>query len=180
MRKALFACAAFALSGTSQAALITLDFIVTASDFENLVGGGAVAPIDPVSGRFKVVFDNDSAVGPTTSGLTVSGFSLPIAPQFAYLKDSDIITIADRIDSNGSFTVSTGQDDFGFFIFDASTAPTFSSFLYSSTNSTGIFRARSLAAAPAVPEPGTWAMFIAGFALFGSALRVRRYKLRYS
>lgn len=36
------------------------------------------------------------------------------------------------------------------------------------------YTARLAGAAPAVPEPATWAMLVAGFSLIGSALRVRR------
>ena len=47
-------------------------------------------------------------------------------------------------------------------------------------NGTGVVTSFDVTAPTAVPEPGTWTMMIGGFGLMGTALRLRRRRVRLS
>jgi hypothetical protein len=164
MVKALVASImAVSLAIPAQAALVTLRFKLIATDF--LPDG---APVDPVRGRFDLLFDNSNDIESTTAGLAVTGFNLPIVPRFSYSKFYDDIVIGNDI-LPGGCAVANNKDDFCFFIYPIS-PPAVTIFFYASSVASGYFYARNISVV-SVPEPATWALMIAGFGLAGGALR---------
>jgi hypothetical protein len=115
MVKALVASImAVSLAVPAQAALVTLRFKLIATDF--LPDG---APVDPVRGRFDLLFDNSNDIESTTAGLAVTGFNIPIVPRFSYSKFYDDIVIGNDI-LPGGCAVANNKDDFCFFIYPIS------------------------------------------------------------
>lgn len=70
-------------------------------------------------------------------------------------------------------TGATGHEQFAFFNFQFSGGQTFDSITFSQVGNSGGFESDNHTVGM-VPEPGTWAMMIAGFGLVGFAARRRR------
>lgn len=163
----LAATASLALAAPAQSAIIDFSFRLTASGFH------ASAPVDPVVGDFYFSFDDSADFGPTASGLTIANLNIAGAAQLSYNKPLDRLTVA-TTGSPGSFSVSTGIDNFGFFVQNASSATrSVSNVSYSQQGGSRIWGAQNMSIT-AVPEPGSWALMISGFGLAGAALRSRR------
>jgi hypothetical protein len=163
----LAALLAISLSRPAAAAVVHLDFDLLATDFT------PVAPQDPVVGRFQLTFDNAADIDMTTSGLVVTGFSLPRPARYAYRHVGDALTIGTLV--GPAYVSLVGPADFALFVSGASATYTPNLFAYSDT--AGLYFARRITLSPvtaAAPEPSAWALLIAGFAATGVALRTRR------
>lgn len=155
------------IAGSSSAAIVTQTFALTASGFE------AGAPVEPVTGLFTFTYDQAAILTPPSAiGLTVSGFNVAYngPALFQYTKGSNLLIVGNNV-GLGSFTVSPATPGFGFAITNVSTTPTVSSFTYSADGH--LWHASNISLT-AVPEPGTWALLIAGFGLAGAGLRLAR------
>ena len=77
---AFVAGAAFAaLTSIAHAAVIERTFDVEASGFTLASGPSVPAAVDPVTLNFTLIWDPSIVIAPTSSGLTVSLFSLPFS-----------------------------------------------------------------------------------------------------
>lgn len=185
----LATCAAALAAMPAQAALVTLTYDLTGANFLHSFApnGPAAAPVDPLQLNFTLTFDTgvDTADG-ITDGLTVTSFNLPYALRYTYLASSDTLIIGtDPIPYGACTTFSINADHFCAFIDNAATASASvgyddyygTYYLSLGTPTGGQWDAQTASLAvgtAAVPEPATWAMMIAGFALTGAALRRRR------
>lgn len=162
----LSAAALAAFASPTSAAIVTKDFVFTAH-FEAASG----APVDTVTGRVTVSFDDSVTSFASTSGFTLDGLNVPVSnmPAFSYNAATGNLIIGTQT-SPYAAGIRRTHNDFGFFY----NVATDSIRSLSLSNSSGaIFLSRDVTVA-AVPEPGTWAMMIAGFGLAGSLLRRRR------
>lgn len=171
MRKfCLLLAASFgALASNADAAIVVQSFNISATGFES------GAPTETVNGSFTLTYDNEAIqFFPTSAGLTVAGLNIDYAGDalFTFNPFTGLMTVGNNIGFN-SYTMNPSIPGFGFFLSNAATAPTITSFAYSA-NGRVWHASRIDVAQGAVPEPATWAMLIAGFALIGAALRSRR------
>lgn len=172
----ILSAAATLAAAPASAAIVDLHFDLTATDFYSTGFLGETAPVDPVVGNFRIVFDNGAAIFNSQAGLTVTGFNLPAAAFYSYQDDTDALTIATTL-FTGGYGLDSSQHNFALQVFNASTAPQAVIFQYTYAMR-DVFEARTLELRPVtgggvVPEPATWALMIGGFGLAGAALRRR-------
>jgi hypothetical protein len=155
------------------AAIITRSFTIDATGF------GTGAAYQRVTGTFGVTFDNGFSSSGVTSGLTVSGYTLPLAPtDFSYSAAGDLLTIGfgTRVAAAGATSCGLDVSQSCLKLRQISGTPMAISFQYND----GSVRSGQVTvadASAAVPEPATWAMFIGGFGLVGAMLRRRGREL---
>lgn len=176
-------CVATLVPGTgAHAAAIVRTFDIHATRFEQVFGADPTPPQVSANLNVTLAFDNSANVGVTTAGLTVNSFDLPYGVEFAYTAFTDSLSLAtDLVDPS---SCAPGHGTFCAFIHDAtSAAPTLIFFNNSlNTSPQNVWRANNLSISfsdavregPGVPEPGTWAMMLMGFAGLGTVLRRRR------
>lgn len=200
MKRAIVAILSGVLcSGTAQAAVTALsgpgDIATTFfNDFETVVSAG---PVSFVGG------ESLSSAGSAASGVTTSGVNGLISATFPDTIDASLSTGYNAVGlffGNDDTCCSTGFSavlsvyDGAFFLGSVSVAANMNDFVdqFIGLSSTTAFDRVTIdyagaglfvfiddfrlgaPAGPAVPEPATWAMLIAGFGLTGAAMRRRR------
>lgn len=184
MHKLLGGLAAFALlcaAPQAHAAMITrtYEFAVT-----NILTNGpsTPAPVDEITGSFTLTFDPTVAIYNSTAGLVVNNLSYAQSVPMGFSFTPFGMLGFGGLPS-GVAGASAGTDDFYIGMFQPlSSTPIYGGSFFSSSGSnvtwsavTGSITAYDgPARAPAIPEPGTWALLILGFGLAGAALRDRR------
>lgn len=154
----------------AQAAIISLSYAFSASGFN------AGAPVDPVTGRFSVTFDNTIETTNSTVGITLTDLNLVLdsAPAYAYIP-----RIGDRLFIGGSPNAGIlfpGTFDFYLEIVNASTAPTFGEVVYYQ-GSDRSFHSLTGTLTPietTVPEPAMFSLL--GLGLAGLGVRCWRQR----
>ncbi|TAL32312.1 MAG: PEP-CTERM sorting domain-containing protein [Phenylobacterium sp.] len=172
---AALAAAVLGVTTPAAAAIVDVDVTFAASDFYAVRGVGA-PPVDPVSGRVQLSFDDAADIAPTSNGLVATGLDFAGGPLlYAYDKANDALRFATSTDV---FDNLLDGDFLSFFIFAPSTQPAPSNVAYS-LGGYSIFVARQVTVTDpgAVPEPGAWALMILGFGALGAQLRRRRRNL---
>jgi hypothetical protein len=178
--------AAMTAGGQAQAAIVTRSFNVTASKFNNFFG--EAAPFAALSADFTISYD--PAVGgvtgapdffrAVTDGQVNSG-AFSAAPLAGYFPTggfsrSPRIGVGGAL--NGISTGLNGTNDF-YIVFDADDVRGgFTSVSFSTITDRVAFLAsdavvRETTQMPAVPEPSTWLMLLAGFGVTGAVVRRR-------
>lgn len=182
----LAACAAILTGTAGHAAVVSLTYDLTGSNFVQSFGPVTASspPVDPLKLNFTLTFDTmvDTLDG-VTDGLTVNSFNLPYALRYTYIAGEDALIIGtDPIPYGACATFSLSSDTFCAFIDDASTLA--ASVTYDAFNGTYLLslgtrqsqfdaQTAALVVTAPVPEPAGWAMMTAGFGLTGLALRRR-------
>lgn len=102
MIRRMLAVASLLLSSVAvQAVPVTKNLEITATDFVIAFGAPLTPAVSPVQISFSVTLDNSVDVGPTTLGLTVNGFNLPFAVEYAYSTAQDVLSLATDAFVNG-------------------------------------------------------------------------------
>ena len=165
-----------AMAASAHAATIERTFDVTASDFVLASGPSAPAAIDPVELNFTLIWDPSIVIAPTSSGLTVSLFSLPFSSSVFASDGAGNIALGRNL-LNASDCLSGGGDTYCLFMSNSTSAnpgATFDQF----TTSNGEWVAQDVTIVAgkitAVPEPSTWAMMVLGFGGVGWLASRRR------
>jgi PEP-CTERM motif len=184
--KAALAGFVMAVATSASAATIAKTFTFSASNFVYSVPG-VVLPYTSVSGSFTLQFDDTLTYTDETNGITLHSLDLPITPfslAFSYAPGLPFLNVGGA--RNGVSVSPIGvSTDFAMSIFNANGPnPQGGMFSYTApglNNSVVVantVRLTAVNAAPAVPEPSTWATLMIGFAATGMALR--RRKRRFS
>jgi hypothetical protein len=177
--KLLMASAVFAaMSFGTRAAVIERTFDVEASGFTLVYGPSDPAAVDPVTLNFTLIWDPSIVIAPTSSGLTVSLFSLPFSSSVFASDGAGNIALGRNLYSAGSCLVGIGVDTYCLFIANSTGAnPTaeFNEFF----TSHGVWFAQDVTIVAgkitAVPEPSTWALILIGFGGIGWLASRRRW-----
>jgi outer membrane protein assembly factor BamB len=191
MMRAFVSMIAMMLAVPAAAASNIYEFEATGFGFTKSYGPGTVAPVDPVSLRFRVTLDlaqsswNIFGIPQPLygTGLTVLDTSLPDTSGWdaVYAVDPfnglSSLTVGDH---DGPFCKVTGPSFCLQLNFDLARTPSFSSMTQNvvdvpSSSSYFTLNGRvSMQQVAAVPEPESWALLIAGFGLCGAVMRRRR------
>jgi hypothetical protein len=120
---AFYFLAAIFASAPASAAIVTLDYDITASQFFDFFGGVGAAPYDPVSFGYSLTFDNSADISGQSAGLTIRNLSFPtpFSADFSYDSASDFLFIGTNTEI-GSFSAET-DGDYGFMVGFASSSP---------------------------------------------------------
>jgi len=171
---ATLALAALVAVLPARAANISLSYDFVAFGFSP-IGGLDPAPVNPVTGRFSLTFDNSADISESAAGLSVSNLNLPPTPNpvFSYLQAQDMLVL--RGIATGILGVIEGTDDYTLVLENVSTNPVAASMFYTSVdNDLVIWGARGVLLSAVIPEPASLALL--GFALAGLAAARRAHK----
>jgi hypothetical protein len=157
MKKNLLAAVCFIsglfASGPASAAIVTLDYDVTASQFGSTRPGGNPPPFDPVTFSYSLTFDTSSDIQHSTAGLYIS--NLPFASRFpvnfSYRSSEDQLAIGSDTDLGSLRTQGGG---YGFIVNGVSSSQTHSVFSYNDNSRNGDYLSFNLAATPHAAGPG--------------------------
>jgi hypothetical protein len=179
------AAAALGFGPSASAAIMTRSFSLTASNFANFFN--APSPLSSLSDAFTLTYDDAvsgyqsapiSFTAVTNAGTNVGPFSAtPIVGYFPASAFSAFPRLLVGGAIGGGNVLESGKDDF-FFSFDASAigaTPAMLGFIVKG-NPIGFLATYAVVTPSAnapVPEPRTWALFIAGFGLIGGMMRRR-------
>jgi hypothetical protein len=179
LRRIFLSVAMIALAAPAPAAIVDLNFRLTARDFV------PVAPVDPVTGLYRITFDNAADFESTSTGINVTGLNILGATNMAYVKSVDTLVIGTNVTTLGG-NIFNGQDNYVFVVGGASgpspipETPGFPAFFsYSQVGFPDRFTSRNVTLellSGTVPEPSTWAMMIMGFGIVGGAMRNASHK----
>jgi hypothetical protein len=149
---------------------ITLSFGFVASGF------GVGAPVDPVTGSFRITFDNSTDLREQTTGISANlNINLDSAPVFAYGSVADVLVLGSL--RNGAQTLAPATNDFLLGILNVSTNPIpAGEFTYSQAFHEAVFEGPVTLTQTPIPEPGTLTLLGSGAAI--ALARRRRRPLR--
>ena len=158
---------------------------------------GQSAPVDPVTGSFRITFDNTKTYVSDTADIHIQTLNIDLGSLLAFTfspsgvmgqSSPDELVVGGLQDDPAHVQFSPASNDFWLFIQNVSTAATFDQVGYSQTSVNGdnLFftndHTGSIGVTPVipsgVPEPSTWAMMLLGFAGFGYASFRRTSKPR--
>lgn len=175
---ALAAIAAIAaVSAPAHAVVIDKTYTVSATRF------GQVAPVDPVTLTFSVLFDTEDPNAFFPQDVTIRNFNLPTGLKYRYIKESDqlymctayiVPTICDQ-----PANVLTYNSNWLLHNFAAGNTALFDGVMGYSYNDKVYYESTNLyvrddgasGLATAVPEPASWALMIVGFGAAGATMR---------
>jgi hypothetical protein len=168
-------------SAPVSAAIVTLDYDVTASSFFSPVPGNPAPPYNPITFIYSLTFDNSTDISQQSFGLSVTNlpFATPFGSNFSYSSASDMISIG--TDSRRGSFVTGGPNSYGFFVFNSSSAPFHPLFVYTASSAPyATYDSFNLTATPragpGAPAPeigmGLLSALAAGLALLLSRTRV--------
>jgi hypothetical protein len=173
----------------AQAAIETFDISFNAAGFFT-ANGPSPAPVDPVTGSFKITFDPNAATPyvDSTSGITNASINIPVDSAFAFSYSTtgpDAFELVVGGANAGAGVVNFFTNDFYLHILDFTTSPTFQQLGYTTSNGgyyynnplgvggpvigSGSATVTPVTPTSSVPEPSTWAMMLLGFAGLGFA-----------
>ena len=156
-------------SGAAGAATITQEFAITATDFIPYFGS---TPIDPLKAVFTITYDPLLDTAPTALGITVKSANFPtLTPKFTYLAALPYFVIGTKPTLGGGALTNSNGDYF--FTFNPTYAPSFTAQYIALDGSGEYYSHTGTVSISAVPEPTSWALWIAGAGLAGAALRRR-------
>ena len=177
----------------SAATTVTYDVSFSASTFVDFFGNDP-APVDPVTGSFRISFDPTQAYDDATDGISLLSLNIALDSTLAFdYSPTGYPFLAPGVLSVGGINGgATGvlnfppNNDFNLQIADFATDPTFAGLGYrqaSTDEPSFLFTTEvssiSLSVTPGgVPEPSTWTMMLVGFALVGAAIRKQRHATR--
>lgn len=174
MKKILFALTAViataATAAPTSAALIQKNFVVSGFD--------PVGPFSKVTVDFDISFDDTIDVQPTVNGLGVREALPNYSLRYAYNKRYDILSVGTDVNTSG-YTTNSFKNDLNFSISGVSSKNPYSYFIDYTNGSGNFYLAVGVSVvskdlAPAVPEPGTWALMVIGFGAVGFSMRRRQ------
>jgi hypothetical protein len=155
--------------------------------------GRGLFSVNLTTGAATLIGGNASMDGLTTSSTAINFFGSPYAAGSIFGVDSGTIFAIDLATGNAtSIGTSNGADetfDFGpggvlyghgddGFLYTINLANGAETVLTATTP--GLVFGMAVRPGPAVPEPATWAMMIAGFGFAGASLRMRRTKISFA
>jgi hypothetical protein len=162
----------------AKAAIITGSYDFTVGGFVAFQGlvevPGIPAPVEPVSGSFSFSFDNSSSFDEQTARVSfTSNLVLQSPVGITYFRSPDLLILGGTFFSPAGFP--PGSYDFTLQIRDVSTAPSIDTVFYSQG---GMYfrsdpRSVGTSSLTPVPEPASFAVFIAGLLGLG-LIRCRR------
>ena len=144
---------------------ITVNGDFSATSWEVYFGTPA-APIDPLTLKYSVTFDN-ALFYEAASIITVISTNIPYAITFSWSPDNAVMVLATAGTSNSCMHF---VETFCAFVSDLATGTP--NFVEQSPAGGGGWIAGRITGG-VIPEPASWALMIAGFGLTGSALRRR-------
>jgi|SRR6187402_135643 len=170
--------AALAAAAPASAQMITERVNFRITNLKNPFDSAILSPVDPVIGSVTITFDKSNDYLDSTDNIQLNNLNTilgsPIA--FSYYSQFNYLIIGGL--SAGTSSILGGTNDFILQFALATTPPVgIASFTYSrggnwwsASGRDAVVEARI---SPA-PEPATWASMLAGFALIGGTLRMRR------
>lgn len=174
------AAATLAVCAPANAALVNLNYVLDANNFNLAFGNGSAAPMQPVHLDVTLSFDDGASFSNATSGMTVNSFSLPYGLQYAYDASSKFLTIATDA---GAGSCGNPANSFCSFWNNGNSLSASPIFVQQETSTSGYWTSsqyNATVSTAAVPEPASWAMMIGGFVLAGAAMRSRKAALRFA
>jgi hypothetical protein len=190
MRYAALMIIGLVAAGPASAEVVTRDFSLAASNFQNF--SGDASPITDLSATFRLTYDEAASgfQGAPVSFKSISNgvenvgpfAAMPIFGYFPAGGMSSFPRLGVGGALNGGNTLVNGTDDF-YFTFDASAVGATSAMLsFTSVGHATPFTTFNAVVTPiqisaSVPEPATWGMMILGVGIVGGAMR-RREKVR--
>jgi hypothetical protein len=142
----------------------------TGRAWEVLGAGSPAAPLTPLYLEWSVVFDTDLTYNSDAAALTVLDTNIPSSLAFSYSPATRVLQFA-TVGTAFSCDLDPGQFCSTIRLADiVAPVPTF----VGQGVEGGAWQARAITLGkPAVPEPASWALMIAGFGLVGATLRRR-------
>ena len=167
MRKWVLALIGVLAAQTANAAQITVLGSFTAKNW-SLLFGPASPPINQLYLSYSVSFDTSQTYSAVTAPLTIIDTNIPYPLTFSYFAGQPNFVLATF---GGPLSCQNNPYSFCAFADISGGLPTFVS---QSGEAGGWFAQSITPGIPAVPEPASWAMLIAGFGLVGAVARRRR------
>jgi hypothetical protein len=170
-RKFVMATAAVCSAAAADAAnIVFYTGSFTARNWEVLGTGDPAPPQSPLFLEWSVLFDTDLTYGADTSALTAISTNIPSPLTFSYSPLTGVLQFAT---AGTPFSCGLEPGQFCSTIRLADIVAPVPTFVGQGVEG-GAWQARSVSlGTPAVPEPASWALMIAGFGLAGTVLRRR-------
>lgn len=143
-------------------------------------------PVSPLTFAGRLEFDRSANVDPTSQGVTVFNFNLPLPVTFAYCQATDTLIIGTNIYQDRGCHSVAGAEDTWFLWAEDAFAPqhdylgAVQTIAISEEVGGGYFGRHAhtvnfsiRAVGGAVPEPATWMIMILGFGIVGARMRAR-------
>jgi hypothetical protein len=165
MRILLLAGAAMLAVSGANAGTITVTGSFTATNWQ-LSSGVPGTPIDPLFLDYSVTFDPAVNYGNSSGQLTIISTNIPYQIRFSHPANFNLFILAT---SGAPFGCGSPDNSFCAFIQNYQTGVPSNVF---QAGVGSVWSAGTITSGiPAVPEPGSWAMFIGGFGVIGAAAR---------
>jgi PEP-CTERM motif len=170
-----------AAGSSALGATITDDVTFTSTNFTSFPAG-ETAPVDTVTGSFRITFDPTQTYVDETSGITLTGLNITLGSSLGFDysptgPDADELFVGGIADTVKLVDFSPSADDFVLQIKTFTASPVFNQVVYAQVAAgdfqfftPGAGADGSVTVTPvtgSVPEPSTWAMMFLGFAGLG-------------
>jgi hypothetical protein len=185
------AFALLAVAATANGGTMTYDVTFSANSFQ--VGAGSnPAPVDPVTGEFKITLDPTVSVVNDTADISLTSLNIALGSPLAFTYNPaqdggfspGTLRVGGLADGADSIIFNPSTNDFWLQIFSFATAPAFEQVGYTQTSVSDdnlfytINQTGSVTVTPLVetPEPTSFCLASCGLALLGVSSRRRKVK----